>query len=380
MSSLLLAEHRGYLADKSRVVAFERALAAVVRPGSTVLDLGSGTGVLGLLACRAGARHVYAVDGSTMVAVARGVVRANGMADRFTFVKAHSLRASLPERVDVVVADQLGPFGLEAGVFEAFADARLRHLAPGGTLLPGRLRLLVAPVELPALWSEVAFWDDRPAGIDLSPLGPLARNSRYFTTASPDDVLSQPGVVADTDPGDAGALPIRGTVRLIVERPGTLHGLAGWFDATLSPGVGVSNSPLAADRLDRSHTFLPAADPVVVAPGHEVTAEIAADPRDEQYRWTITVRDAAGTVIASSSHSTLEGTPLTREDLARTRPDATPRLTPDGEARRTVLSLCDGRRALHEIEGEVLDRHPDLFPDRTRASAFVTRVLRNDAS
>jgi SAM-dependent methyltransferase len=380
MSSLLLAEHRGYLADTARLDAFERALAAVVRPGARVLDLGSGTGVLGLLACRAGAGHVYAVDGSAMLAVARGVLRANGVEDRVTFLRAHSQRVTLPEQVDVVVADQLGAWGVEAGLLEAFADARARHLVPGGALVPGRLRMVVAPAEHPGVWSEVAFWDEGPAGIDLASVGPMARNARYFTTASPNDVLGPPGVVADADPGDPGALPVHGRVRLTIERPGTLHGLAGWFEAELVPGVTISNSPLAADRLARSHTFLPVAAPVAVGPGHEVAVEVVADPREGTYRWTVTVQDSTGAVVASSSHSTLEGMPLTREDLARTRPDATPRLTPDGEARATVLALCDGRRQLHEIEDQVLARHPDLFSDRARAASFVGRVLRDNAS
>ena len=45
--SLVLDEHRAYLADTSRLDAFDAALRALVRPGDVVLDLASGTGILG---------------------------------------------------------------------------------------------------------------------------------------------------------------------------------------------------------------------------------------------------------------------------------------------------------------------------------------------
>ncbi len=298
MSSLLLGEHRGYLADASRLRAFDRAIQHVVSPGDAVLDLGSGTGVLGLLALRAGARHVYAVDGSAMAAVARGVMRDNDAADRVTVVRAHSQTVTLPEAVDVVLADQLGAFGVEAGLCEAFADARRRHLAPDGTLVPGRVDLVLAPVESPERWAEVAFWDDAPLGIDLRSVAPLARNVRYFTTAAPGDLLGGAATVASVDPGHAAALPVTGRVELAIERPGTLHGLAGWFEAELAPGVVLTNSPLAADRIDRSHVFLPIEAPVPVHPGHRVRATMVADPRVDVHRWEVVVEDGKGQTLA----------------------------------------------------------------------------------
>ena len=61
MTSGELREHAGYLGDGVKIAAYEVALASLA-PGRVVLDLGSGSGILGLLAARAGAKHVYAVD------------------------------------------------------------------------------------------------------------------------------------------------------------------------------------------------------------------------------------------------------------------------------------------------------------------------------
>jgi hypothetical protein len=66
---------------------------------------------------------------------------------------------------------------------------------------------------------------------------------------------------------------------------------------------------------------------------------------------------------------------LTLEDLKRTNPAHIPERTPEASARLTVLSLCDGRHTLREIERGVFDAHRDLFESPDEAAAFVARVL-----
>jgi len=174
--SLVLDEHREYLADAVRVSAFRQAIEEVVTPGDVVLDLGAGTGILGLMACRAGAKRVYAVDEGPIIGLAREIAWANGFQDRITHIKGLSTRVELPERVDVVLADQVGRFGLESGILEYFADARARFLKPDGVMIPGEIGLVVAPVECGELFGQVDFWRRTPAGYDFRPALAIAAN------------------------------------------------------------------------------------------------------------------------------------------------------------------------------------------------------------
>ena len=85
-----------------RLDAYARALAQVVRPGAVVLDIGAGTGIFSLLAARAGARRVHAVDVNPAIWLLRDVAAENGLSDRIQVHQRSSIGLELPEPVDVV--------------------------------------------------------------------------------------------------------------------------------------------------------------------------------------------------------------------------------------------------------------------------------------
>ncbi|MGH7164377.1 MAG: 50S ribosomal protein L11 methyltransferase [Nitrospiraceae bacterium] len=379
--SLILDEHREYLADEPRVSAFARAIAEVVKPGSVVVDLGSGTGIMGLLACRAGASRVYAIDDGSILELAHEVARANGFDDRIRFIKGLSTRVELPEKVDVVIADQIGHFGFEAGVIEYFTDARRRLLKPHGAMIPARVDLWIAPVEASQLHEAVEFWAGSQAGFDFHPARTIAANTGFPTHFMPDQILGDPARLGSLDPSRADLGSWSFEAPLTVARQGTLHGLGGWFTAQLSPNVTMTNSPLAAHHINRRNVFLPIDRPVQVQKDDRLRVRVQIRPREVFVRWVVEVTGAPskdsrpGSVKARFTHSTLHGMLISREDLRRTRPDFIPTLTPWGLARQTVLALCDGERALRDIEQAVFRRHPDLFSSQAEAATFVAEVV-----
>jgi len=66
-----VADFVGMIDDESRMAAFRKALRAAINPDSVVLDLGAGTGIMALLACRYGAKRVYAVEHSEALQITR---------------------------------------------------------------------------------------------------------------------------------------------------------------------------------------------------------------------------------------------------------------------------------------------------------------------
>lgn len=373
--SRVIDEHRLYLADATRVSAFAAAIAQVVRPGDVVLDLASGTGILGLLACRAGASRVYAIDGGGMAEPARAIVGENGFDGRVQVINGFSAHVDLPERADVLVTDQIGHFGFDAGIVELVADARRRLLKPGARLVPSRIDLLVAPVEVPDVADAIDFWSGRPAGFKMESLREMTANSGHPRTLDANHLLGTPDVGGSIDLG-ADASSIAVSAEIVVSRSGTLHGIGGWFSAALSPAITLSNAPLAANRIARRGVVFPIRRATAVAAGDRVSVRMCILPADLLVSWTVRVfRGDAAEPSERFDQSTLGGMLIEPERLRRTRPDYVPNLTVRGKARLSVLELCDGSRPLAAIEREVYDRHPTLFYDRAEAAVFVGEVV-----
>ena len=308
-----------------------------------------------------------------MVEVARAVAAANGFADRLIPVLGSSTEVHLPEAVDAIICDQVGHFGVEAGLIQFGVDARQRFLKPGGVMLPSRVDLHVAPVDVPEQAARVEFWTGRPAGFDLSPVRQWAANTGYPTTFDASALLGPPAQAGAFDMRTVTVAPLKLSARLTIERPGTLHGVGGWFLAQLSPSVSLSNGP-GPGRLDRQNVFFPIDRPPAVLPGDVVDVGMHVIPAETIVTWSVRVT-RGGAELGRFRHSTLNGMLMSREELRRMDPSFAPALTDRGAARLSVLSLCDGRRPLAAIEQAVFDRHPDLFATAAEAGAFVAEVV-----
>jgi type I protein arginine methyltransferase len=369
--SLVLDEHREYLSDAPRVDAFRRAIHATIRPGDIVIDLGCGTGILGLMACEAGAARVYAIDEGGMIEIARAIARQNGFGDRITHIASHSTRATLPEKGGVLVFDQIGRLGFDAGLLELAADARRRLLTPDARIVPGPVTLDIALVASPLMHERVAFWNSQPAGIDTSPAFSTAVNTGYPMEDGAGRLLSDAAspMTFDAAMWDGGGFSA--VFDLTAHAACRADGLCGWFRAELAPGIWMTNAPGDAGRINRRPAFLPFERPLDLAAGERLTVTLRVLPADSILSWD--VERAGGR--DRMRHSTWKALLPTHDAIARTRAGAVPALTEHGLARRSVLELCDGRRTVKEIELALAARHPDLFAEPQSAEVFVAEVL-----
>lgn len=374
MPSQLLEEHRHYLADEARLRKYAAAIAHGVRPGDVVIDLGAGTGILGLLALRAGARRVYAIDASPALGLARAIVTANGMADRVVFIRDRSTHAQLPELADVVVADQLGAFGYGAGVLEYFADARARLLKPSGRIIPATLTFLVAPVHGTRCRARVGWWNRDVAGFSVARVEEIAAATSHAIMLGAED-LAAPGARGASLPCDENPPVLRVAASTTALRDAVIDGIGAWFEADLGGGITMTNSPTAADRIDREQLFYPLSQPIPARAGDRVDISLTIRPGEMVSQWSVTVRDGEGASRGSQTNSSFAGLLVGAADLARSHPAAHPVLSEWGRARQLVLQLCDGTRSVQAIEEALALRYPDLFRDHNAASRFVAESL-----
>jgi protein arginine N-methyltransferase 1 len=373
VSSAELIEHAGYFRDSRKLSAYQQAVDAVVRPGDVVVDLGSGTGLLGLMAARAGAARVYMVDWGPILGLAQEIAARNGYADRVIPVRGSSLEVMLPELADLVMCDQIGGFVYDAGVLEYFDDARRRLLKPGGTLLPSAFTLHLAPVHAPEARANVDLWGADPGGFDTSAAHRLAINTEWRIDGSQATVAAPPAEVATI--ASSSVEPVRESTTFTFDEAGSVDGLLGWFEAELAPGVSLTNAPGAPGRMQRWCNFYPTKQRLDVAPGDTLTTSVDLRPRSQHITWSLEwTRD--GTVMERSRHSTLLGQFLGPDDLQRADAESVLEMTPQGEAFRASLAKVDGARSIRDIVESVVTEYPDAFGDDVaRARTTLERSL-----
>ena len=213
--------HRTMIRDQIRTEAFKRAIEAVVRPGDVVLDVGAGSGVLSMFAARAGASRVYAVEQTSMAVLAQELVAANGLSDVIEVIQGDVMDIEPPGRVDVIVSEWLGGFGIDEGMLVPVIAARDRWLKPGGIMIPGSVTAWTALVRDRYLEETVEFLRTNPYGIDLEGLIERTVNeisySGTFRHLEADDARSGRGRLWTTDahevPLDEATFAIRGRGR-----------------------------------------------------------------------------------------------------------------------------------------------------------------------
>lgn len=350
----------GHMASEGvRMDAYARALAQVVRPGAVVLDIGAGTGIFSLLAARAGARRVHAVDVNPAIWLLRDLAAENGLSNRIEVHQCSSMGLKLPEPVDVVVSDLRGSFPLHGTHLDCLHDARARLLRPAGALLPNRDGLQVAVVESDAFRRQLerGWTCFERLGWKAERAKEAVLNASYGDAESPvsaNQMLTDFAEWSEIVYGEPACATFDGTVELTACRRGTAHALVLWFRATIAEGIGYDNAPGQLGAYQRR--LLPLARPVETQAGDRFTVTVRASARGDRWAWDTAVRTADGALADRMRQATFLGTPTSPEALRRHSASFTPQLSEGGTRARAVLDAFDGQRTVEQISGLVAER------------------------
>ncbi len=285
--------HRTMIRDRVRTEAFRRAIDAVVRPGDVVLDVGAGSGILSVFAARAGAAHVYAVEQTSVAVLAQQLAAANGVEEIVHVIHGDILDVEPPERVEVIVSEWLGGFGIDEGMLGAVTAARDRWLKPGGVMIPRSVTAWAALVHDRYLGDMVSFLRNNPYGLRLDDLVEKTVNeilySGTFRHLTASDMRSEPSRLWTTDtdliPLEQAQAAHEAETRLQVREPGTANALALWFSAELAPGISLSVGP-GDPPTHWGMTTAPLNSPVQLTPGMVVPAKVKTTPARPIGTWT----------------------------------------------------------------------------------------------
>jgi protein-L-isoaspartate O-methyltransferase len=292
--------HRAMLLDRVRNEAFQRAIADAVRPGDAVLDVGTGTGILSLLAARADAGLVFAVEKTSIARMARRMVTHNGLAHRVRVVEGDIEAVWLPAKVDVIVSEWLGTIGVDENLLYPVLVARDRWLKPGGRMLPCRVTACMAPIAHRELDTDMTYLRGRPLDVDLEPIAEASSHEVMWPQGAiaASELLAPPQAMWTTDlaryPAASARLPFRAALRFTLASSGKLNAMAAWFHAEFGNGVVLTNAP-GAPATHWKQYALPLRHPRAVEAGTSVDVEFTCIPDAPgfcQHAWSVRVAGA----------------------------------------------------------------------------------------
>ncbi len=147
------------LKDRKRTLAFRKAIEKVVKPGDVVIDAGSGSGILAFFAAAAGAKKVYAVEIEHILAEQiRKSSIANNFSDVVEVVEGDITKVSLPQNVNVVIAELIDTGLIDEMQCPALNSLRSRGIIGQSTVvIPGRYQTYI----------DLIYTDHKYYGFDI---------------------------------------------------------------------------------------------------------------------------------------------------------------------------------------------------------------------
>lgn len=286
-----VSEHQWMIEDEARTSAYGEALRRVVVPTDTVLDFGCGLGIMAMLAAKAGARKVYAVDRLPIIKLAQAIALKNELDIGFVFAPHDDFE--LPEKVDVIVSEWMGHFALHEGMLEHLCAARDRHLLPGGRMVPESVTLKAALVTEKKFHDKRCYFQTEPYGFDFSPAMPWVFSELSNEVFTRQDLLAPSVTMAHLDLVSIERPPAFVEAELVPGSATTVYGIAGWFDADLGGGVKLDTGP-EVTHTHWEHLFFPFAEPMLVDPSRPVKLRMTPVQIDDvRTRWKWWAGDGA---------------------------------------------------------------------------------------
>ena len=184
LGTLVPLWHVPMMNDALRNDAYFQALKAAITPSSHVLEIGTGSGLLAMMAAKLGAKSVTTCEAEPLIAAtAKRVIADNGLSHRINAFSRVSndltIGVELAAPADILVSEVLSSELLGEHVLPSIEDAKRRLLKPGGRLIPASGSIMIGLFGGEAIGSNVMVEDS--CGFNLRQFNAIVQRKQGIT-------------------------------------------------------------------------------------------------------------------------------------------------------------------------------------------------------
>ena len=287
------AIHEEMLKDHVRTQTYQTAITqnAHLFRDKVVLDVGCGTAILSLFCAQVGAKHVYAVDCSSIVQQAQKIVTRNGYQDQITLIQGKVEEIELPvDHVDIIVSEWMGYFLLYESMLDTVLYARDKWLVQDGTgiIFPDKAVMYMSAMEDETVRRErIDFWDD-VYGFDMSPIKEVALREPVVDVVDPKALVTDavPILHLDILTCTKADLTFCTDFKLQARRNDYIHGLVAYFECAFTQihkPIGFSTAPFCRyTHWKQTMFYVP--DTLTICAGETLQGQISCQPNPRNKR------------------------------------------------------------------------------------------------
>ncbi|KXH73845.1 MAG: hypothetical protein AM326_10335 [Candidatus Thorarchaeota archaeon SMTZ-45] len=250
------------LGQRSRLDKFHQAIRNVVKKGDYVVDIGTGSGVLAILAAKAGANRVTAIDvNPESLDYARKAVMMNSVENIIDFFEG-SFSDFIPiEKADVVICEMLSSIMLVEQQIPACHHAVEYVLKIDGVILPQEITVFIVPVESSEIWERFYYGNLQFPRVVQTVTPSAIRDLADMEILETFDLMNlKEKTVVDR------------TLHFKAVDSGTVHGLVGVFESKLWNNIHLQMED------GWKQLFIPLVNPIEVEEGEAFSIQVSYQP------------------------------------------------------------------------------------------------------
>ncbi len=241
--------HIPMMNEHDRNEAYQKAMKSAIRRDDVVLDIGTGAGLLSMIAADCGAKEIITCEMSkTISGIAERIIQKNGFDDKIRVINKNSkdliLGQDINRRVDVLVSEILSSEFVGEGIQTTVLDAKKRLLKKTGKMIPEGGTIMIALIENTGKLAKELFVDNA-LGYDIGDFNPITTNKHLITLEDEPVFLSEPVEAFTFDFCNFEQIyRDKKTIKIEANKAGSCAGVIQWLKVQLYDDIEYQNNPV----------------------------------------------------------------------------------------------------------------------------------------